>query len=102
MEDMTTKSPNIAGVAALTDGLDHARSSDRHAGEQIAEQAEINFSTDQDLTVASVGSTAESGGRTVRFALGEHPVSWSCTCVGDDSPWCKHVVAAVLTADRRH
>lgn len=91
-------SDGIRAVARLADGLDSARASDRRDGEQIARDADIDVTTQTGRVTASIGATPASGGRTVRFTTGQSGVDWSCTCSSDASPWCKHVVAAVLVA----
>ncbi len=88
-------------VDELAERLDEARSSDRRLGERIAADADIAFTRDDDTLVVTVGATPDSGGRTVRFDLHGDLPAWSCTCRSDASPWCKHVVAAVIGAGGR-
>lgn len=88
-------------IADLAGALGDARASDRRRAEKIAEQAEIDFTIQDDLVIAAVGATPDAGGRSVRFARGDGGIVWSCTCTADPSPWCKHAVAAILIAADR-
>lgn len=90
---------DLRAVAELSTGLGNARASDRRLGQQIAATAEIDFTTQETVVTARVGATPASGGRTVRSTRGRDRVHWSCTCTGDESPWCKHAIAAILAAD---
>lgn len=87
-------------VVRLARDLHRARASDRREGRKIAHTADIAFSTQDDMIVVSIGGTAASGGRTVRLRPTDDP-RWSCTCTAEKSPWCKHVVAAVVAVTDR-
>ena len=87
-------------VAKLAGELDRARASDRREGQKIARTADIAFTTQDDMTIVSIAGTPTSGGRTVRLRLTDDP-RWSCTCTAEESPWCKHVVAAIVSVSDR-
>lgn len=91
-------SDKVGAVADLASALDTARASDRRMGQEIASNADVNFTTQENLAIAFVAATPTSGGRTVRFTVGSDRIRWSCTCTDNESPWCKHVVAAILSA----
>ena len=87
-------------VASLHAGMGDARPSNLRLGRQIATGGSIEFAVEDDLIVAVVAGSRLTSKRTVRFSPGDSHTawSWSCTCMKDESPWCKHVVAAVVAA----
>lgn len=91
-------SDGLRAMAKLDARLDSARASDRRDGEQIARDADIDFTTQSGRITATIGATPASGGRTIRFTTGKSGIEWSCTCRSEVSPWCKHVVATILAA----
>ncbi len=83
-------------VKKLAGHLGDARPSDRRLGEEITAAADVDVGHEGAGLVVTVGATPRSGGRTVCFHWCGDETTWSCTCTREASPWCKHVVAAVL------
>ena len=80
-------------LASLSDMLGQARPSNLRLGQQIAAEGHVA------ITAVVTGPPGTSR-RTVRFTPdgGDTAWSWSCTCMSAESPWCKHLVAAVIAA----
>lgn len=91
----------LDAVRTLAERLGEARPSDRRLGDEIAADADIAIGAEGEDVVVAIGATPASGGRTVRFRGQGVDVTWSCTCTRDASPWCKHVVAAVLRVSKK-
>lgn len=85
----------IAGLAA---DADHSLPSNRRLGQQIATEGYIDFTIESDTIFAAVTGLPGTSKRTVTFAPEGNHIGWSCTCMKGKSPWCKHVVAAVIAS----
>lgn len=88
---------DIAGLAA---DLAHSRPSNRRLGQQIATEGQIDFTVGHHTILAAVTGLPGTSKRTVTFAAEGKHIGWSCTCMKGKSPWCKHVVAAVIASAR--
>lgn len=85
-------------VARLHALLERARPSDLRLGQQITVDGTVEFTTENDLILATVTGRPGTSRRTVRFSVTGESAKWSCTCMRSESPLCKHVVAAITTA----
>lgn len=86
---------DIAGLAA---DVDQSLPSNRRLGQQIASEGRIDFTVENDTIFAAVTGLPGTSKRTVTFAREVNRIGWSCTCMKGKSPWCKHVVAAVIAS----
>lgn len=95
--------PDSVDEAALQD---RARDGALEGAEELVEgRAVLSIVTRESTTEARVlGRKSYPHHHVVHLEPDDpdaHEVEAMCTCTSDDSPWCKHVLAVLLTADRQ-
>ncbi len=91
---------DLAPLAEARPALQRATASNRRLGEEIAAHGQVEFAASEGSVSARVSGPPGTSRRTVTFVRAEGAVAWRCTCTRAASPLCKHVVAALLAADR--